>query len=196
VDKLDQPVDDITVVKLFHLTNADPGEMVDLLANLFPDPDTASSGSRMPVQFGGFGPPGMAAPAGNTSSGPSDRARKAGKVTAVPDKRTQSVLVSTSRNLMPQIESMITELDASSANKQNVHVVSLKNADPRAVLQIMQELFATTTTSSSSASSLQNDPLTTRSQTMLNNQLSSAAGSGSGGLNLGSTSSGSTGTQR
>jgi type II secretory pathway component GspD/PulD (secretin) len=112
----------------------------------------------------------------------------------VADKRTQSVLVTTSRNLMPQIESMITELDANAGNKLNVHVVSLRNASPQAAMQIVQDLFASS--SSTTSSSSQTDPLTTRSQTMLNNMMSSGAGSGSGGLNSGSASSGSTGGTR
>jgi type II secretory pathway component GspD/PulD (secretin) len=195
VDKLDQPVDDISVMKLFHLTNADPAETVDLLANLFPEEDNSSSANRTPFQFGGFGSQGVVqAASGSGATGPSERSKKAGRVLAVADKRTQSVLVTTSRNLMPQIESMITELDANAGNKLNVHVVSLRNASPQAAMQIVQDLFASS--SSTTSSSSQTDPLTTRSQTMLNNMMSSGAGSGSGGLNSGSASSGSTGGTR
>ena len=70
--KIDQPVADITELRVFHLGNADPTELADQLSQLFPD--TSRSGSDQNqggFRFGGgpFGPPGFAAAAGQNQSG-------------------------------------------------------------------------------------------------------------------------------
>jgi type II secretory pathway component GspD/PulD (secretin) len=83
VMKLDQPIEDVTEVRLFKLKHADCTEMAKMLANLFPKPGGAQT----------------------------EYMRKLGDVLAVPDPRTQSLLVSASKDQMPQIEDIITALD-------------------------------------------------------------------------------------
>src|SRR5579863_6614045 len=51
VKQLDQPVEDITMVQVFHLKNADCTEMANMLATLFPDP-SGTDATPGQVQFG------------------------------------------------------------------------------------------------------------------------------------------------
>jgi type II secretory pathway component GspD/PulD (secretin) len=62
-------------------------------------------------------------------------------VVAVPDPRTESIIVSASTELMPQIAQMIAQLDSSPAKKQRVYVYSLKNADVQQTTEILRGMF-------------------------------------------------------
>jgi len=199
VKEIDQNVEDVTEVRVFHLKNADPIEMADLLMNLFPD-DTrsndpnASRGGQ--VRFGGMG--GMFG--GNRgggggaagSSGVSERAKKLGRVIAVADQRTASVVVSAARDLMTQIEQMVEQLDQNAARKQKVFVFQLENADPQEVLQTLQSMFMSSQQSMQNRNNNNNQTsaLTTRAnnnaQTSSSLNNTSFSGSGSSGNRGGS----------
>jgi type II secretory pathway component GspD/PulD (secretin) len=195
VEKLDQPIEDVTEVKMFHLKNADCTEMANMLTSIFPDPNSANDASTQRVQFGGArggrgaaaGPFGalFGAAAASSSSPESQYMKKMANVLAVPDPRTQSLLVSASKELMPQIEDMITELDDIDSGSMHVHRIALQNADPQDVLQIIQDIYPAGANKGSS-STTQNNVLATRAQTVNQNMLSS-------GVSSGSTSSGSAG---
>ena len=178
IQSVDKPVQDITEVRLFHLKNADPVEMTDLLASLYPDDANTANGNSQQNQFGGgspFGPPGGFGQ--NDNSGQqSDRAKRIGRVNSVADRRTASVVVTAAKSLMPQIEETVAKLDANPARKMKVRVISLRNADPEDVAQIMNELLPAS--SSKSSSSQQGSALSNRSQTLLQQQLQSASTSG------------------
>src|SRR6266568_1922053 len=98
VRKIDQPVSDITELRVFHLTNADPMEMADLFTQLFPDESKSSSDPNQNQQgfrfnrggLGGFGGPFNLNAAANNAAGAntSERMKKKGRVFAVPDQRT------------------------------------------------------------------------------------------------------------
>jgi type II secretory pathway component GspD/PulD (secretin) len=140
VKEIDQPISNITELRVFHLLNADPTEVADQFGQLFPD-DTKTA-STQNQGFGGFrfgGGPGFRGGAAQAS--PSDRSIKKSRVLAVPDPRTSSLLVSAPSELMPQIEQMIEKLDSSSAKREVVKVYDLQNADPQDVNQILQDLF-------------------------------------------------------
>jgi hypothetical protein len=137
VQQIDQPANDVTELRVFHLVNADPSELADQLGQLFPE-DTARTGNNQNQGGGGlrfFGG------RNNNQSTPSDRMKKKGRVLAVPDPRTSSLLVSAASDLMPQIAEMIERLDASPAKKEVVKVFDLENADPQDVNQVLQDLF-------------------------------------------------------
>ena len=174
VEKVDQPVNDITELRVFHLNNADPMEMTELFAQLFPDETKSGTSQNQnqgfqfnrggPGGFGGFGGFGggnnrSAAQATDTSV----RAKKQGRVLAVPDQRTSSIIVSAAKELMPQIAEMVAQLDSSTAKKQRVYVYSLENADVQQVEQILKGMFERSTTQNSRNNANQNSPLTTRS---------------------------------
>jgi type II secretory pathway component GspD/PulD (secretin) len=189
VKEIDQPINDVTELRVFHLLNADPIELADQLTQLFPD-DTRSGTSQN--QGGGgfrfFGGRGFGGGGGGGQAGSSDRLKKKSRVLSVPDQRTSSLLVSASGELMPQIAQMIEKLDSSPAKKEVVKVYDLQNADPQDVTQVMQDLFNRNNTmraNNSSRNSLlgQNNPLTQRAtqQQQTSGTMNSRFGSSRGG---------------
>lgn len=200
VKDLDTNVDDLTEIRVFKLQHADPVEMAEVLGNLFPD-ESKSNSQNQSSRFASFfgGPPGSPPGGGRSGSGggstESDRQKKQGKVIAVPDQRTASVIVTASHELMRQIEQMIQQLDANPAKKQKVFVYSLENADTQEVEQVLKSLFESQNASRNgrSSTSTQNSPLTTRSTTQSQNQGSSATSRGGSSSGVGGRSSGGAG---
>jgi general secretion pathway protein D len=201
IKDIDMGAEDVTVVKVFHLSHADPNETADLLTSLFPD-DSRSGSSQAPMTFGGlggfrrffggggggpggpggFGPPG--ASGGNNSNGQNQRIRKRNRVVAVADPRTASVVVTAGRDMMEQIGNVIAELDPDPANQQQVAVFRLENAEPQDAMQVLQDIFQKTGTQNNRNTQNQNDALRTRStqQTQqYNNNNNSSRGGNQGG---------------
>lgn len=141
LDKIDQQISDTTELRVFRLVNADPSETAEQLAQLFPDETTANNNQNNNVPFffrgrGGFG-------GANTSnaSDTSEHMKKLGKVLAVADPRTASLIVTASKTIMPQIADMIAELDSDRGKREVVSYFELQNADPQDVYQNLQDLF-------------------------------------------------------
>ncbi|MCW5557238.1 MAG: hypothetical protein KIT22_05315 [Verrucomicrobiae bacterium] len=181
IASVDTNVQDVTELRVFRLKNADPGEMAELLSGLFPDEaETQPSGRQ--VQFGG-GPPGGFQGGQSTAGTASDREKKKGKVIAVADRRTSSVVVSAAHELMGQIEAMVQQLDTDPARKQKVFVYNLDNADPTQVEQVLRSLFENQNTMNrnqlNNRNSQQNSALNNR-QTQNQNFNRSTTGSGTG----------------
>ena len=180
VREVDVSVDDLTELRVFHLKNADPLEMADIFAELFPDETTSGNNNNQgDFRFRG-GPPGF--PFGGSRSSPtqaeSPRMKKKGRVIAVPDQRTSSIIVSAASELMPQIEQMIQQLDSSGAKKQKVFVYSLENADVQQVESIVRDMFDRSNMSGRNSAN-QNSALQNRTQ---QNQQSMGQGNGNTGL--------------
>jgi type II secretory pathway component GspD/PulD (secretin) len=177
VQDLDVAVSDITELRVFRLRNADPLEMADIFAGLFPDETTSRNGNNQNqggFQVGGFrGLGGFGFNNRNNQPVSSERSKKKGRVTAVPDQRTSSLIVSAASELMPQIAEMITQLDMP-AKKQKVFVYSLENADVQQVEQIVRDMFDRSGTSGSRGGQNDNNALQNRSQ--MNQQGSSTSG--------------------
>ena len=189
VTNIDIDVQDSTELRTFLLKHADPTEMASELGLLFPD-DTKDDNSNFAarMRFGFFGGPQQQTTA---SANMSDRVKRLNRVLAVADPRTHSLMVSASKDMMPQIAMMIEGLDNNPRNVQHVYVMSLQNAEVYDVLPVLQDLFSSgKTSSSSSANSLQNSPLYTRTQTVQSQANSTAASFGSS-----STTGGRTGGQ-
>jgi len=208
IEAVDGSAEDFTVVKVFHLRNANSSEMADVLSQLFPD-DTRSQSGSSPMQIGGpggfpggpgggfpggpgggfgpgFAPPGFGNQSGSstTSGNQEQRLRARAKVTAVADQRTQSLVVTASRDMMPQIEAVVTQLDLNPAGKQGLAVYQLKNASATALAKVLQDAFQKTGTGNTRSTYAQTDALDTRAANQ-NQQYntSTMAGSGrSGGL--------------
>ncbi len=208
VGKIDRPVSAITEVRAFRLHNADPTELAEHIAELFPDNTRSSSQNQTPGVFSDGqtpgGPPGFFGPPGGNNDdsqvAASSRAAKAGRVLAVPDPRTSSLLVSASATLMPQIARLLEKLDSSGAGKETLAVFDLSNADPNQVRQILEDLFNRNLTARNSAQSRSqnnnSDPLLSRQtqqQQTGNNSGNSGFGAGRspGGASGGFGSSGS-----
>lgn len=193
VSKVDAPVQDITEVRVFKLKNSDPGEMADLLANLFPDDSRSTdSNNRQQFRFGGGGFGGFGGGGNrNAAANESDRSKKKGRVLAVADSRTSSIVVSAAHDLMVQIAPMIEQLDGNPAKRQKVYVYSLENADVKEVEQVLRGMFERTTTQNNRNNSQQESVLTTRSTSSQNtgvgNARSSTGNTGIGGSGARST---------
>jgi general secretion pathway protein D len=138
LDKIDTQVSDTTELRVFRLTNADPSELSDQLAQLFPDETSANNNQNNNVPFFFRGRGGLANQAGNQTS---DHMKKMGKVLTVADPRTSSLIVTASKTLMPQIAEMISELDSDRGKREVVSYFELQNADPQDVYQNLQDLF-------------------------------------------------------
>ena len=193
IANLDNPVEDITTIQVFPLTNADPVDLANELSTLFPD-DTPSTDAGGPqIQFGGQGGRGGQAVGARqgpveSENKPDSRAVKLGRVVAVPDPRTSSLLVTAAKSLMPQIAAVIAQLDARAGGRQGVLVIPVGDGEGPNIQRIIQEVFPAGSGSIASASAT--DPLTTRALNMWNNQFSSGV---SGGMVNGPSGSSSTG---
>ncbi len=194
VSALDTSADTVSTMKMFHLKNADPVEMAQLITNIFSTPTQGATAGR-PAGPGGFpgfpGFPGFGGAAGRggatsgrsgrtggTGTGGSSSSSRATPVTAIADARTYSVIVTAGKDAMPEISDIIAQLDSSTARKQKVFVYTLENADVKQVETVLRNLFQSS--NSRAATSNQTDPLATRaannSQTTPTNRTLSTGG--------------------
>lgn len=206
---IDSSAEGETQIKVFHLTYANPNDVATLLSGVFP---SDSSGSQTPIRFGGgFGRGGgggggpfaalfnrQNGGATVNNNGSQDRIKKQTQVIAVADPRTQSVVVTASRDLMEQITGMIEQLDVSSSKDQKVYVQKVVNGDPQQMLQVLQSMFPASTTTSgrgTTSSSQQNSALMQRQQNNVTSQGNSSSTSFSSGFGNSSGRSGGAGLQ-
>jgi len=196
VSQMDVAVDDVAVLRVFRLRYADPQETADQLTSLFPDPGTqqSSRGQQFGFRgfFGGFS-------RGNSSSTDQDsRKIKQTRVTAVPDPRTGSVIVSAARDLMNEIAGIIEELDSDPSKKKRVYSIKVENRDPQEVVEALQSVIAADSSgnfsSTRSSASQSGGQLSTRQQNNLRNQGSTLNNNNS--LNSGFGTTGGAGTTR
>jgi len=165
VKQIDTNAENITELRVFPLKFADPQDMADMLASLFPD-DSKTDNNRSQIQFGrgGFGGRGMFGGANNAQAASSTRSKQKGRVLAVAEPRTASLIVSAATDLMPQIAEMIAQLDANPAKKQKVFVYSLENADVDNVQQVLQDMFQSQNSRNSNSRQNNTNPLQQRQQ--------------------------------
>lgn len=200
VQQVDTSVENITELRLFKLKFADPQETADLLTSLFPSTSSTQT-QRSQFRFAGsrFGLMGGPAGANNSATGQSSRMLAQTQVTAVPDLRTSSVVVSAARDLMPQIANIVQELDADPAKKQQVYVFPVENADPQAIQEVLENLFPNqnggagrTSTSSRNANRAGNQ-LNQRATSTQNNLGRTGSGARTGNSGFGGSMGGATG---
>ena len=184
VKSVDTDQVDLTEIKVFALLNADPTETADQITKLFPDTSSSSqnTGGRG-GGFGGFGGPGGIFGGGATRTGgngaTSDRSKKMGKVIAVAEPRTRSLIVSAAKEMMPQIDAMVRSLDLSPAKKQKVKTYNLENASVAEVEAVLRAQFEAQ--NSRNTQNNQNNALTTRqNQANQNTQQGLTSGFGQG----------------
>jgi type II secretory pathway component GspD/PulD (secretin) len=203
VFEIDVNVSDVTEVRVFHLVNADPVEMAGIFSELFPDTSRTGEQQNTGFRFGGgpFGGGGAFARGGggnrgNQGSDESEREKKKGRVVAVPDPRTSSLIVTAASELMPQISEMIAQLDSSPARKQKVYIYSLENADVQQVEQVVRDMFERTSVQGNRNNlQNQNSALQNRSRQQQNQQ-GIGGGLRNGGLGNAGIGGGGTGTFR
>jgi general secretion pathway protein D len=175
IASIDVNMDDESTAQVFRLRNADPTEMANLIASLYPS-DTTSSSSGFGGRGGGM--MGMVMGGGTSSStGKSDRAKRKAQVLAVADQRTSSVVVTADKSVMPSIAHLVTQLDTDPAKKMKVYVYNLQNAEVADVQTVLNDLFQSTSSRSSSSTSTSTDALASRSQSMIQSQNQSTSSS-------------------
>ena len=142
VKEMDRTIEDVTEIEVFKLNNADAYEMAEVLTNLFSDKDEIES-SRGGYRFGSYGRSSSSSSRSRSSSSgnSSERMLQQKKVVAVPDPRTNSVIVSATAELMKQIALMVERLDGNKAKQQKVYTYSLQNADVEGVSEILRNMF-------------------------------------------------------
>jgi type II secretory pathway component GspD/PulD (secretin) len=177
---LDKPSQETTVMRVFHLNHADPGEIADELTSMFPSTSTTEQNNRsMGFRFGPFGMGQQ-----NAGEAQSQRMKRELTVMVVPDRRTQSVIVSASKDMIEQIDGVIADLDQGTQGVQHVTALDFGGADPATVQETMAGLF-------SSANS--KAPTATQTATPINNRYTGTANSMTTTAQTLSTSSTSTG---
>jgi general secretion pathway protein D len=145
VSRLDTTVSDVAETRIFHLLHADATEMATILTTLYSDSTTSSQqGNRQ--NNNNNNRPGQPFGGGNqipTAQQPSQRSILQARMVAVPDARTNSIIVTSSHDAMEEIALTIGRLDASDSKKQHVHIYTLENADPDNVASILRGMFTT-----------------------------------------------------
>jgi general secretion pathway protein D len=154
VSRLDTSTTDVTETRIFRLDHADSMELSTILNSLYGDSTTtAGAGGRTGGQGqngrnggnGGNGGNGnrpvVIYPNAQPAAGPSDRSLLQARMVAVPDPRTNSIIVNCSHDTMEQVALTIGRLDTTDAKKQHVYVEFLQNADPDNLATILRGMF-------------------------------------------------------
>jgi len=143
VTRLDANITDITETRIFNLLHADATEMATLLTTLYSDNSTTNTQQPTRGNRGGGLPFGLFGGGQQTQSQdqPSQRALLEAKMVAVADPRTNSVIVSSSHDMMEEIALTVGRLDSSDSKKQHIQVYTLENADPDNVASILRGMF-------------------------------------------------------
>jgi type II secretory pathway component GspD/PulD (secretin) len=192
IKSIDSSAEMETSIQVFALKHANPNDVVTMLAGVFPSNGTGgttSVGGRGGRGGGGGGNPfaamfGGGGGGGNANSSQA-RVQKAQQVLAVADPRTQSVVVTAAKDMMPQIAEMISEVDVDSERDQKVYTVHLDTADPYEAAQVLQTMFGGSTTRNNNSTTA--DIRTQRAATSTSSSSSTGFGSSTSG---GSRSSG------
>jgi type II secretory pathway component GspD/PulD (secretin) len=178
---LDKPSLEITVMRVFHLHHADPGEISDELTTMFPSTTSTDQNNRtMGFRFGPFGPQQQ-----TPASTQSQKAKRELTVMVVPDRRTQSVIVSASRDMMEQIKGVVEDLDQGTEGVQIMTALDFGGADPATVEQTLTGLFSSANSKASTS---------TQTQTPIGNRYTGNANTQSTTAQTLSTASSTTGT--
>lgn len=131
ISELDRPTEENTVMEVFFLSYAFAEEMAETITEVFEeDRHSQRAGGRK-----------------------TERSVQEARVVAVPDLRTNSVIVTASEDSMAQIKELVRKLDENPALDQNVHVYKIENADLESLKEILDGMFDETGTYSSSSSS-------------------------------------------
>lgn len=179
VSRLDTSVTDITETRIFRLEHADSMELSNILNSLYGDNTTANTtatnnrNGNNQRPGGQFGQRPQNNPQ-NPGSQPSERMLLQARVVAVPDPRTNSIIVNASKDTMEQISLTIGRLDASDSKKQHVYVHVLEHADPDNVATVLRGMFGnqgSASTSSQPASNALNQRTATGASTDITNTL-------------------------
>ena len=167
VHRLDTNIAGVTETRIFQLEHADATELANILASLYADYGSTPStpGAANPAAGRASGRPGVPITPVSAQAGQSARALLQARVVAVPDPRTNSVLVNAARETMTQVALMIGRLDMTDTKKQHVYIYPLDNADPDNVATILRGMFSGQGSGSGNGTQPSSSRLNQRSQT-------------------------------
>jgi general secretion pathway protein D len=191
IASLNQHTASSTDIKIFQLQYASATTAAKLINDVFKTDDTTSGGAAAAQGFrfgrfggGGGGFPGMPGGGGAAAGGgtPSDEGmRKSGKVLASADDRTNTLVVSGPKDLLPTIERVVKEIDSNPAETNTVFVYALRNGQAQHLQDVLNTLFGTANASGARTTSSTN----TLNRTPFGGTSSGSMGSGSSGLSGG-----------
>ncbi len=185
VDQLDKTADSLTEVRVFPLEYADAKEMADVITNVFggenKNTTQTTNQNRNANRQQNRGPGGflarmMGGNAAQPSSGSgtqSARQKAESTVLAVPDTRTNSVVVNAAPEILDQIEQVVVALDRNPAKTKQVYVYKVENADPADVATTLEDMFSGTNTAGSRSATSANRSSTTNRTSNTNRNTSS-----------------------
>ena len=160
VKALDSSISSITEIRVFPLEDAEAKDIADVINKVFEEPraQTQSRGGPMEIfrRMRGGGPPGMGGGETGAESGASEAKAATTRVTAVGDERSNCVVVSASSDLMPQIATLVKQVDVPTQDDAIVEVYALRYADAEDVVEVLEKIYA------ESNSAAQNIPGTRR----------------------------------
>lgn len=148
--ELDRQVNDLLVVKIYELKNADPAQMATILQALFKPQQTASpegtgASGRAPAQGGGTGVRWAGREGGAGGASPLLPSQQ---VDVTHDVRTRSVIVKASREHIDVIDEVVRQLDANPTESVSTYYVPLKNHTAYDLAVTLQNLLRGTGTAS------------------------------------------------
>lgn len=146
--ELDRQVNDLLVVKIYELKNADPAQMATILQALFKPQQAASPGGtgaagRAPAQGSG---PGVRWAGREGGAGNASPLLPSQQVDITHDVRTRSVIVKASREHIEVIDEVVRQLDANPTESVSTYYVPLKNHTAYELAVTLQNLLRGTGT--------------------------------------------------
>jgi general secretion pathway protein D len=152
IQALDTSISDISTLRVFMLKYADATDVAKIISELFKVSTTTQERSR------DFRPPFFERRENRGDEDSSSRANSEAlqastRVVAVADENTNSVVVSAPEDIMPTIEKLISEVDATSQDITEVRVFPLKYADAQEMTDIIENIFKDQNTAARTRSS-------------------------------------------
>ena len=139
VRQVDLPTEDLRQLQVFPLRYASAEEIADSINELFTEDETdqgnGTAGRRFPGMRGRRGVENA------SSSDASSRSLAEAAVTAVPDSRTNSVLVTASERSLAMIAGMIEKLDEDPKNVAQVYLYRIRYADLDTLRELLDGMF-------------------------------------------------------
>ncbi|HLH56822.1 MAG TPA: secretin N-terminal domain-containing protein [Verrucomicrobiae bacterium] len=149
IEALDNSLASSASVKVLGLRYGNAKDIASIITQLFAPQTSTQAGQATgngfggpPRGFGGFQPGNdQSGGAGNSRGVSSGRGSVAGRVTAVADERSNSVVVSAPEDLMTSIRDMVQRLDDPVSDLAELRVFRLRNAEPAELASQLAQLF-------------------------------------------------------
>lgn len=169
ITDVDIPATTILQVEVFPLVHAEASEVASTLTSLFSSQSSGSSRNNnnrnnQNFRFGRNN---------RNNNNNNNKNKKSGSDTdefkAVADARSNSVIISSSESLLPQVKKVILQLDNKPTNVTQVYIYDIKHADIEQLQETLEEMFGNISSTSSSGSSRSSSRNTSNNQNSRNN---------------------------